>query len=158
MNEKYKLLINNSEANIITESIWGALWGLETFSQLINHIDDDLFVIDTIQIIDYPRFVHRGVMLDTSRHYVPMKVLLDNLDAMTYNKMNVFHWHIVDDPSFPFESKKFTNLSDFGAFNNKTHIYTQEQVKEVINYARERGIRVLVEFDTPGNAYCKLSL
>ena len=151
MNEMYRLSVENNQANIFTESIWGALWGLETFSQLVNQIGVNLFAINKTLIIDYPRFTHRGVMLDSSRHYIPLKVIYENLDAMAYNKFNVFHWHIVDDQSFPYVSKKFPELSLKGAFNPKTHIYTVKQINQVIEYARERGIRVLVEFDTPGH-------
>lgn len=66
--------------------------------------------INLTSIIDFPRFGHRGILIDTARHYIPVDQLLINLDAMAYNKMNVFHWHIVDDESFPYVSQKYPEL------------------------------------------------
>ncbi|RWS08862.1 beta-hexosaminidase subunit alpha-like isoform X3 [Dinothrombium tinctorium] len=146
MDESYTLDL--LQKNLLSSrSVWGALRGLETFSQLI----DKNFIINKTYIEDFPRFAHRGLLVDTARHYMPMSILLRNLDAMAYNKLNVFHWHIVDDNSFPFVSKLFPQLSDKGAYNKHTHVYTPENVKTILEYARLRGIRVIVEFDTPGH-------
>lgn len=102
------------------------------------------------EINDKPRYPFRGLLVDTSRHFVHVFTLAKILDGMTYNKLNVFHWHIVDDHSFPYESKTFPELSEKGAFH-KDMIYTQEDIRYIIEYARMRGIRTLVEFDTPGH-------
>ncbi|XP_054166932.1 beta-hexosaminidase subunit alpha-like [Oppia nitens] len=153
MNENYTLVINatTGEAYIKAPVIWGAIRGLETFSQLIANVGPNQFVINETQIVDFPRFAYRGLMVDTARHYLPLDLLYSNLDAMAYNKLNVFHWHIVDDQSFPYVSDVFPDLHRKGAYNPVTHIYSQQDIHNIIEYARQRGIRVVVEFDTPGH-------
>lgn len=149
--ENYTLTINDDQCLLASETVWGALRGLETFSQLVWKSAEGTFFINKTKIKDFPRFPHRGVLLDTSRHYLPLSSILDTLDVMAYNKFNVFHWHLVDDSSFPYESFTFPVLTRKGSYNPVTHIYTSQDVKEVIEYARLRGIRVLAEFDTPGH-------
>ncbi|XP_054954470.2 beta-hexosaminidase subunit alpha isoform X9 [Pan paniscus] len=149
--ENYTLTINDDQCLLLSETVWGALRGLETFSQLVWKSAEGTFFINKTEIEDFPRFPHRGLLLDTSRHYLPLSSILDTLDVMAYNKLNVFHWHLVDDPSFPYESFTFPELMRKGSYNPVTHIYTAQDVKEVIEYARLRGIRVLAEFDTPGH-------
>ncbi|XP_031550510.1 beta-hexosaminidase subunit beta-like [Actinia tenebrosa] len=151
--ESYTLTISAPQSTLYAYEVWGALRGLETFSQVVYQDENDLYYAEENKIVDYPRFHHRGFMIDTSRHYLKPSIILKFLDAMSYGKFNVFHWHVVDDQSFPFVSKTFPTLSGQGSYNNKTHIYSEDVVKNVIEYARLRGIRVIPEFDTPGHTF-----
>ncbi|XP_048338151.1 beta-hexosaminidase subunit alpha [Sphaerodactylus townsendi] len=149
--EIYQLTLSEKEMLLTADTVWGALRGLETFSQLAWEDDVGTHYVNKTDVVDFPRFPHRGLLLDTSRHYLPLKAIVKMLDAMAYNKFNVFHWHIVDDQSFPFESTVFPELSQKGAYNPFTHVYTPMDVKRVLDHARLRGIRVIPEFDTPGH-------
>lgn len=95
-------------------------------------------------------------MIDTSRHWLSVKVIKRQLDIMAMNKMNLLHWHMVDSEAFPYQSKKFPELHKVGAYTLR-HTYSPEEVQDVINYARIRGIRVMPEFDMPGIITCSLT-
>lgn len=156
MDEHYEIKIDTadkpSEGWIVSSSVWGILRGLESFSQLVYAAQNGVaHQVNATFMMDFPRFAHRGLLVDSSRHFLPLKVLKETLDLMAQNKMNVFHWHLTDDPSFPYESSKFPNISRLGSLNKYSHVYTQADVREINEYGRLRGIRVLPEFDTPGH-------
>ena len=153
--EKYTLTVTDSGTAILTaDTVYGALRGLETFSQLIDFVTDTNFIIPCVVVSDFPRFQHRGALVDTCRHFIPVSTLLMIIDALSYGKFNVLHWHIVDDQSFPYYSSAFPELSGKGAWNApaSTHVYSKSDVAKVISYAKGRGVRVVPEFDTPGHS------
>uniref|UniRef100_A0A914YQ99 Beta-hexosaminidase n=1 Tax=Panagrolaimus superbus TaxID=310955 RepID=A0A914YQ99_9BILA len=150
MDEKYSLSVpKEGNATLEAKEVWGALRGLETFSQLV-FLEDETYYIQSANIHDFPRFSVRGILIDTSRHYLPPQTIRRQIDLMAQNKMNVLHWHIVDIESFPYISTKFPELSGKGAFTPR-HVYDPKTVQNIIHYARLRGIRVMVEIDTPGH-------
>jgi len=145
--ESYQLDVSTTSARLQAHSVTGVLRGLETFAQLIGPGPEG-FEVPSIHIEDQPRFPWRGLMLDVSRHWMPMAVVERNLDAMAAVKLNVFHWHLSDDQGFRIESKRYPKLQQNGSDGN---FYTQAEVRQVIAYARDRGIRVIPEFDMPGH-------
>jgi hexosaminidase len=147
-NESYNLDITSRQVILKAPTVVGALRGLETLLQLLD-ADRNGYFFPGVLIEDQPRFPWRGLMIDVARHFSTMEVLKRNLDAMAAVKLNVFHWHLTEDQGFRIESKKFPKLHQLGSDG---HYFTQEQVKEIIAYARDRGIRVVPEFDIPGHA------
>jgi len=145
--ESYTLEVTSSSANLAAPNPLGVLRGLQTFLQLVQ-VTPEEFAAPAVRIEDKPRFPWRGLMIDVSRHFMPIDVLKRNLDGMEAVKMDVFHWHLSDNQGFRIESKKFPKLHELGSDGL---YYTQEEVRELIAYARDRGIRVVPEFDMPGH-------
>jgi hexosaminidase len=146
--ESYVLEVTASGANLTAPTDLGALHGLQTFLQLVS-VSPDGFVAPAVIIKDAPRFPWRGLMIDAARHFIPLDVLRRNIDGMEAVKMNVFHWHLSENQGFRVESRKFPKLHEMGS--NGLY-YTQEEIRGLIAYARERGIRVVPEFDLPGHS------
>jgi hexosaminidase len=146
--ESYTLEITTSRATLTAPNALGALHGLQTFLQLIEPTPAG-FAVPVIAIQDQPRFAWRGLLIDVSRHFIPIEVLKRNLDGMAAVKMNVLHWHLSDDEGFRVESKRFPKLQGLGS---EGQYYTQAEIRDFVAYARDRGIRVVPEFDMPGHS------
>src|SRR5258705_7583581 len=146
--ESYILDVSTASARIRASTPLGAMHGLQTFLQLVD-VSPDGFAAPAITIQDKPRFLWRGLMIDSARHFIPLDVVRRNLDGMEAVKMNVFHWHLSENQGFRAESKKFPKLHELGS---DSLYYTQDEVRDVIAYARDRGIRVVPEFDMPGHS------
>jgi hexosaminidase len=145
--ESYSLTVSPAGARLHAPNPLGILRGMETFLQLVDQ-DSEGFFAPAVNIEDTPRFPWRGLMIDVSRHFMPPEAIKRNLDAMAAVKLNVFHWHLSDDQGFRVESKLFPKLQGMGSDGL---YYTQAQVREIVAYARSRGIRVVPEFDVPGH-------
>ncbi len=146
--ESYELTVNDSGAKITAPTPLGALYGLQTLLQLVQ-IGPKGFAVPAVTIKDQPRFPWRGTLIDVSRHFIPIDAMKRNLDGMAAVKMNVLHWHLSDDQGFRVESKKFPKLAGEGS---EGMYYTQDQIRDLIAYAHDRGIRIVPEFDTPGHS------
>lgn len=146
-NESYGLQISSSGARLRAPAETGVLRGLATFAQLVT-ANAESFAVPAADIEDKPRFPWRGLMMDVSRHWMPLTVIERNLDAMAAVKLNVFHWHLSDDQGFRIESRIFPKLHELGSDG---HFYTQDEARHIVAYAADRGIRVIPEFDIPGH-------
>ncbi|MFC2165697.1 beta-N-acetylhexosaminidase [Acidobacteriota bacterium] len=145
--ESYTLQVTSNQARLEARTPIGVLRGLETFLQLLS-IDSEGFYVPAVRIIDEPRFAWRGLLIDVCRHWLPMEVIKRNLDGMASVKMNVLHWHLSEDQGFRVECKAFPKLHQLGSDGQ---FYTHDQVRDVVEYARDRGIRVVPEFDMPAH-------
>jgi hexosaminidase len=145
--ESYQLQITPSQATLTAATDVGAMHGMETFLQLVS-VENGTCSVPAVAIDDAPRFPWRGLMIDVSRHFEPVAMIERTLDGMAVAKLNVFHWHLSDDQGFRAESKKFPRLTEIASAGQ---FYTQEQMREVVAYARARAIRVVPEFDMPGH-------
>lgn len=165
MDESYSLQVpatSNGTALLHASTVWGALRGLETLAQMIEyhpphairsepHPGEYTLAWAPWRIEDYPRFQHRGIMFDTARHFLQVSTLLRQLDAMAAAKLNTMHLHLTDSQSVPIVSKSFPELAAKGAFG-PAMIYSQQDMRKVVDYARYRGIRVVPEWDMPGHS------
>lgn len=157
--EGYNLTLNMMDedmvANIQAATFFGARHGLETLSQLIwfdfDKTDGCLKILKAASVIDKPVFAYRGLLVDTSRNFMPVEHIKRVLVGMAANKLNVFHWHVSDSQSFPLEIPSVPLLAKYGAYSPDM-LYTRLQVIDIVEYARVRGIRVVIEIDTPAHA------
>ncbi|MDR6844417.1 family 20 glycosylhydrolase [Flavobacterium granuli] len=145
--ESYLLDVTPNKITINATTDVGALHGLETLLQLLQN-NSNSFYFPVSKISDFPRFTWRGLMIDGARHFMPVDVIKRNLDGMAAVKMNVFHWHLVDDQGWRIEMKKHPKLIQMASDGN---YYTQEEIKNVVKYAADRGILVVPEIDMPGH-------
>ncbi len=146
--ESYRLVVEPATIRLTAPTTLGALHGLETLIQLVT-ADSSGYFVPTVTITDAPRFRWRGLMVDVARHFIEHETLKRNLDAMAAVKMNVLHLHLTDDEGFRVESKLFPKLHERGA---NGRYYTQTQLRELVEYARQRGILIVPEFDLPGHS------
>ncbi|MEX6690926.1 beta-N-acetylhexosaminidase [Danxiaibacter flavus] len=145
--ESYNLATNENQVVITANTDIGAIHGLETLLQLVSS-DENGYYFPGVTIFDEPRFAWRGLLLDVALHFMPVDVVKRNLDGMAAVKMNVLHMHLCNDQGFRVESKVFPRLQKVASDGQ---YYTQEDIKEIVAYAGQRGIRVVPEFVVPAH-------
>uniref|UniRef100_A0A0P4VQB6 Beta-hexosaminidase n=1 Tax=Scylla olivacea TaxID=85551 RepID=A0A0P4VQB6_SCYOL len=156
--ESYSLSVNTSAdgavttATIVAPTFFGARHALETLAQLVDYHEtrDALMVVQTAAVTDAPAFAYRGLLVDTSRNFVTVAALRRTVDAMAASKLNTLHWHITDSHSFPLVLHSLPNMAYYGAYSAR-QVYTPAQVRDLVQYARVRGVRVLPELDAPAH-------
>nr|CAD7426366.1 unnamed protein product [Timema monikensis] len=157
--EGYRLTVRKHgktlHATVTSGTFFGARHGLETLSQMIWYDEEDdsgvLRVLDNATIDDRPVFPHRGLMIDTSRNFLPLSSIMLTIDGMAASKLNTLHWHMTDSQSFPFDSPRVPQMAQYGAYSFD-ETYSSADVSSVVEHARVRGVRVLVEIDAPAHA------
>jgi len=181
-NEGYKLSVNENKI-VITGDYAGLFYGVQTLLQLLppevygnKKNNGNTWEIPFVEITDAPKFKWRGMHLDVGRHFFPVKDIKKYLDFLAMHKMNVFHWHLTEDQGWRIEIKKYPKLTQIGAFRKETIIghpskntsqkfdgkryggfYTQDEIKDVVNYAADRFITVVPEIEMPGHSVAALA-
>jgi hexosaminidase len=180
--EGYKLSVQKNLISLEAQTPQGIFYGMQTLRQLLPFqierpfLSNVAWAIPCVEIEDAPRFTYRGMMLDVARHFQPKEFVKRYIDMLAYHKLNTFHWHLTDDQGWRIEIKQYPKLTEEGGFRNRTlegayvapnerkwdntrygGFYTQEDIKEVIAYAKARFITVIPEIELPGHAKAALT-
>ena len=171
--EGYQLTVSDNGIRIAGSTDAGVFYGIQTLRKSIPATAQGMNVeLPAATINDYPRFAYRGMMLDVSRHFFPVDSVKTYLDILALHNQNTFHWHLSDDQGWRIEIKKYPELTQIGSKRKETVIghnsgtydgkeyggfYTQDQIRDVINYAAERHITIIPEIDMPGHQLAALA-
>ncbi len=166
--EAYDLQVSPDQVTLEAGSAKGIFYGLQTLRQLIIETEDGDLIVPSVQITDSPAFAYRGMHLDVGRHFFDVQEIKKYLDILAMHKINTFHWHLTEDQGWRIEIKKYPELTKVGAYRNGTitghfpgdsndnerygGFYTQEEVKDVVAYAKKRHITVIPEIELPGHS------
>ncbi|WP_207154746.1 beta-N-acetylhexosaminidase [Prevotella herbatica] len=165
--EAYKIEINQHNIIVSGKTANGVFYGIQTLRKslpIIQHAEN--VIMPAAVITDSPRFAYRGMMLDVARHFFPVDFVKEYIDLLALHNMNTFHWHLTDDQGWRIEIKKYPLLTKIGSIRKHTTLgrnsslddetpyggfYTQQQAREIVEYAKERYITVIPEIDMPGH-------
>lgn len=172
--EAYKITVTNKQLTIAGRSSAGVFYGMQTLRKALptEGIESGVVYFSPVVVTDAPRFAYRGMMLDCARHIFPIDFVKRYIDLIALHNMNVFHWHLTDDQGWRIEVKKYPKLTEIGSKRSRTIMghnsdvddgqpyggyYTQEQAREIVEYARQRHITVIPEIDMPGHMKAALA-
>lgn len=170
--EAYTIMVDKKGVTIAGSTPKGVFYGVQTLRKSLPVGAATVVRLPSVKISDSPRFVHRGMMLDCSRHFFPLEFVKRYIDLIAMHNMNVFHWHLSDDQGWRIEIKKYPELTIKGSRRSGTVIgyntalddsipyggyYTQEQAREIVEYARQRYVTVIPEIDMPGHMLAALA-
>jgi hexosaminidase len=172
--EAYKITVTNKQLTIAGRTSAGVFYGMQTLRKALptEDIESGVVYFPPVVVTDAPRFTYRGMMLDCARHIFPIDFVKRYIDLIALHNMNVFHWHLTDDQGWRIEVKKYPKLTEIGSKRSRTILghnstvddgqpyggyYTQEQAKEIVEYARQRHITVIPEIDMPGHMKAALA-
>jgi len=177
--EGYNLTVTPTQIQLQAADKAGIYYGLVTLKQLLpqaiysqTKIDGTSWNIPCLQVEDYPRFQWRGMHLDTGRHFMPKEFVKKYIDLIAMHKMNIFHWHLTEDQGWRIEIKKYPKLTEVGAWRKETMVgknsevfdgtphggfYTQDEIREIVAYAKERYITIVPEIEMPGHSQAALA-
>jgi hexosaminidase len=166
--ESYALTVRAEGAAIHAASARGAIWGVQTLLQLLEHggpasasppsSPAPTWHIAAVRIEDAPRFVWRGSLVDVGRHWFPLRDIERHIDLLSRFKLNVFHWHLTEDQGWRIEIKRYPRLTSVGAWRTERDgsryggFYSQRDVRHIVEYARRRGVQVVPEIEMPGHS------
>lgn len=158
--EGYRLEVKESGILLVANSNVGLYYGQQTIRQIIAQFSPkpEIVKLPYLTIVDYPQYAYRGLHLDVSRHFYNKEVVMQYLDEMLRNKLNYFHWHLTDDQGWRIEIKRYPKLTEVGAWRTEADgskhggYYTQDDIREIVNYARERNITIIPEIEMPGHS------
>ncbi|MFZ1527498.1 MAG: family 20 glycosylhydrolase [Ferruginibacter sp.] len=169
----YTFSVTDRGVQVVSQNGSGIFYGIQTLLQLMPAKRDALLSIPQLSITDYPRFGYRGMHLDVGRHFFPVSFVKKYIDYLAYHKYNNFHWHLTEDQGWRIEIKKYPKLTQVGSCRAQTLVghygtgiydgkpycgfYTQEQIKEIVQYAAERYINVIPEIEMPGHSVAALA-
>lgn len=170
-NEGYNLVINESIILITAQNPKGVFYGIQTLLQLFppsigklnGLIKEDKILLPCLQIRDQPRFSYRGMHLDVARHFFPVSFIKKYLDLLALYKYNTFHWHLTDDQGWRVEIKNYSKLTEIGAYRMEGHgniyggYYTQDEIRDILEYAEKRYITIIPEIEMPGHCMAVLA-